>query len=64
MVEVINLPVVMSDADINMPKTFVDRYDENKTKVFAHNKEDDTDYGLAFQQAVNKMAIKMQVDIR
>ena len=54
----------MSDADINMPKTFVDRYDENKTKIFAHNKEDDTDYGLAFQQAVNKMAIKMQVDIR
>ena len=54
----------MSDAYIDMPKTFVDRWDENKTKVFAHNKEDDTDYGLAFQQAVNKMPNKMNVDIR
>ena len=64
MVEYINLPVAMSDAYIDMPKTFVDRWDENKTKVFAHNKEDDTDYGLAFQQAVNKMPNKMNVDIR
>ena len=57
-------PIPLNESDINFGNTYLDRYDKNQTKVFKKNKGQVMAWALIFQQTVEKLPNRFDVDLR
>ena len=57
-------PVPLMDSDVKFGNTYVDRQDDNKTKSFIENKNCVLAWAMSFQEAVESLPERFDVDLR
>ena len=63
-VETFDAPVSISKSDVKFGNTYVDRIDGNKTKYVSENKNSMLATYFSFQQSVEKLPTRMEVNVR